>query len=112
VDTVSFTDLKKSAAAADSLQQAGFAIFGWDLEWHYDHKNFSLKSKSDELLQEIDSLFAWNKTKLPEHLVILAHDQVYDDPDDSTELHNLIKKLKLRDEYELVVASRYPGIIK
>jgi peptidoglycan/xylan/chitin deacetylase (PgdA/CDA1 family) len=109
VDTLSFTDLKRSAAAADSLQQAGFVIIGWDLEWHYDHKSFSLKNKSDELLAQIDSLFATNKTKIPEHLVILAHDQVYDDSNDSAELHQLIKKLKARDEYELLVTSKYPG---
>ncbi|WP_315819716.1 polysaccharide deacetylase family protein [Paraflavitalea speifideaquila] len=91
VDTLRYTDLRKSAAAADSLQQAGFTIIGWDLEWHYDHKSFSLKNKSDELLLQIDSLFAGNKTKIPEHLVLLAHDQVYDDPNDSSELHQLIK---------------------
>ena len=84
--------------------------FGWDLEWHYDHKSFTLKNTSDELLRQIDSLFAWNKTKTPEHLVLLAHDQVYDDASDSSELHQLIKKLKAREEYELVIASNYPGI--
>jgi peptidoglycan-N-acetylglucosamine deacetylase len=110
VDTLSYTDLKKSAAAADSLQQAGFTIIGWDLEWHYDHKTFTLRNRSEALMDEIDSLFAHNKTKIPEHLVVLAHDQVYDDADDSCELHELIKKLKRRDEYELVVASKYPGV--
>lgn len=110
VDTLSYTDLKKSAIAADSLQRAGFVIIGWDLEWHYDYKNFSLKNRSDEMMDQIDSLFAWNKTKTPEHLVLLAHDQVYDDADDSAELHQLIKKLKARDEYELLVASKYPGV--
>lgn len=110
VDTLTFTDLKKSAAAADSLQKAGFTIMGWDLEWHYDHKSFTLKNRSADLMQEIDSLFAHNKTKMPEHLVVLAHDQVYDDSDDSCELHELIKTLKKREEYELVVASKYPGV--
>jgi peptidoglycan/xylan/chitin deacetylase (PgdA/CDA1 family) len=110
VDTLTFTDLRKSAAAADSLQNAGFVIVGWDLEWHFDHKTFVLKNNSDEILAQIDSMFAWNKTKKQDHLVVLAHDQVYDKPDDSSELHNLIKKLKSRDEYELVVTSKYPGV--
>ena len=112
VDTLSYTDLKKSAIAADSLQQAGFIIVGWDLEWHYDHKSFTLKNTSDDLLRQIDSLFAWNKTRTPEHLVLLAHDQVYDDANDSSELHQLIKKLKGREEYELVLTSKYPGVKK
>ncbi len=110
IDTVSYTDLKKSAAAADSLQQAGFTIIGWDLEWHYDHKTFTLKNNSDELLQQIDSVFAYNKTRSPENLVLLAHDQVYKRADDSAELHRLIKMLKQREEYELMVASNYPGV--
>jgi peptidoglycan/xylan/chitin deacetylase (PgdA/CDA1 family) len=110
VDTLSFTDLHKSAAAADSLQQAGFAIIGWDLEWHYDHKTFTLLNKSDDLLQQIDSLFAHNKTRVPENLVLLAHDQVYYDENDSSELHQLIKKLKARADYELEIVSNYPGM--
>lgn len=110
VDTLHYTDLKKSAAAADSLQRAGFDIIGWDLEWHYDHKSFTLKSTSDEMMDQIDSLFTRNKTKIPEHLVLLAHDQVYDDSNDSSELHQFIRKLKKREEYELVIASHYPGI--
>lgn len=110
VDTLRYTDLTKSAAAADSLQQAGFIIIGWDLEWHYDHKSFTLKNRSDELLGQIDSLFAANKTRVPEHLVLLAHDQVYDDPNDSAELHQLIRKLKARGEYELLVTSKFPGV--
>ena len=44
--------------------------------------------------------------------MILAHDQVYADPDDSAELHNFIKKLKLREEYELELVRDYPGISK
>jgi peptidoglycan-N-acetylglucosamine deacetylase len=41
---------------------------------------------------------------------VLAHDQVYGKSDDSSELHMLIKKLKSREEYELVVTSKYPGV--
>lgn len=110
VDTLRYTDLRKSAIAADSLQQAGFTILGWDLEWHYDHKTFSLKNTADELIRQIDSLFASNKTRMPEHLVLLAHDQVYEDPDDSSELHLFIRKLKTKDDYELVLTSKYPGV--
>jgi peptidoglycan/xylan/chitin deacetylase (PgdA/CDA1 family) len=112
IDTLQCTDLKKSVTAIDSLQQAGFKVVGWDLEWHYNPKTLALESKDDELLQQIDSLFEKNKTKNSMHLVILAHDQVYADPDDSAELHNFIKKLKLREEYELELVRAYPGISK
>jgi peptidoglycan/xylan/chitin deacetylase (PgdA/CDA1 family) len=112
IDMVSYTDLKKTKAAIDSLQQAGFSIIGWDLEWHYDPKYLRLKNTADDLLKQIDSVFKNNKTKIPDELVLLAHDQVYKDAADSAELHSLIKKLKEKDEYELQMVSEYPGIRK
>jgi hypothetical protein len=41
--------------------------------------------------------------------VLLAHDQVYGKTKDSAELRQLIQKLKLKEEYELSIASNYPG---
>lgn len=109
IDSLQYTDLKKSKAAVDSLQKAGFIVMGWDLEWHYDHKELTVKNSADELLKQIDSVFNHKKTKSPEHLVLLAHDQVYGKTKDSAELRWLIQKLKLNDEYELSIASSYPG---
>jgi peptidoglycan/xylan/chitin deacetylase (PgdA/CDA1 family) len=110
IDTLQCTDLRKSISAIDSLQLSGFIVIGWDLEWHYNPKDLTLESNEDELLEQIDSLFSKGKTKSPAHLVILAHDQVYADPDDSAELHRLIKKLKMRQEYSLELVGHYPGV--
>lgn len=109
MDSIQYTDLKKSKAAVDSLQKAGFIVMGWDLEWHYDHKDLSLKNSADEVLKQIDSVFNNKKTKSADHLVLLAHDQVYQKSKDSIELRQLIQKLKLKDEYELSLATSYPG---
>jgi peptidoglycan-N-acetylglucosamine deacetylase len=110
IDTLHFTDLKKTREAADSLQHAGFAIMGWDLEWHYRPGDLALESTADDLLRQIDSVFEHHRTRSPEHLVLLAHDQVYADGNDSAELHNFIKKLKGREDYEIELVSKYPGI--
>ena len=112
IDSLHFTDIKKSKTAIDSLQKAGFVVFGWDLEWHYDHKTLALKNTADELLNQIDSLFNHDKTKTKDNMVILAHDQVYQKSSDSSQLREFIQKLKKKDEYELALASSYPGIIK
>ena len=109
IDSLQFTDLKKSKAAVDSLQKAGFIVMGWDLEWHYDHKELTVKNSADDLLKQIDSVINNKRTKSPEHLVLLAHDQVYGKTKDSAELRQLIQKLKLREEYELSIATSYPG---
>lgn len=109
IDSLQFTDLKKSKAAVDSLQKAGFIVMGWDLEWHYDHKELTVKNSADDLLKQIDSVFSHKRTRSPEHLVLLAHDQVYGKSKDSAELRQFIQKLKLKEEYELSIATNYPG---
>jgi peptidoglycan/xylan/chitin deacetylase (PgdA/CDA1 family) len=107
--TVTSTDINKSKAAADSLYNYGFTEVGWDLEWHYDD-TLKLKNTSEEMLQQVDSMFINNKTKTPGHLVLLAHDQVYEDACDSTELKQFIIKLKAKDEYNFETVSKYPGL--
>jgi len=112
IDSLHFTDIKKSKKAMDSLQKAGFVVFGWDLEWHYDPKTLALKNTADELICQIDSVFYFDKTKTKDNMVLLAHDQVYQKSADSLQLRELIQKLKMNDEYELELASSYPGIRK
>jgi len=112
IDSLHFTDIKKSKKAMDSLQKAGFVVFGWDLEWHYDPKTLALKNTADELLNQIDSVFNNDKTKTRDNMVLLAHDQVYQKSADSLQLREFIQKLKKKDEYELALASTYPGILK
>jgi peptidoglycan/xylan/chitin deacetylase (PgdA/CDA1 family) len=110
IDSLHYTDIKKSKAAIDSLQAAGFIVMGWDLEWHYNPKTLVLKTSADELLKQVDSLFAKKKTKVADNLVLLAHDQVYKSKVDSIQLRELVQKLKKSDEYELSVVSSYPAI--
>jgi peptidoglycan/xylan/chitin deacetylase (PgdA/CDA1 family) len=112
IDSLHFTDIKKSKRAIDSLQAAGFVVFGWDLEWHYDAKTLALKNTADELLNQIDSLFRVGKTRTKDNLVLLAHDQVYQKSADSAQLRELIQKMKKKDEYEIALVDSYPGIAR
>ncbi len=112
VDSLQFTDLKSSKIAADSLANAGFVLMGWDLEWHYNPVTMGVKQSADEMVQQIDSAFARRQMKREDHLVLLAHDQVYNKPDDSAQLRKFIKRLKDSGEYELALATSYPGALK
>lgn len=109
MQNVNSTDIKATVAAADSFYAKGFKEVGWDLEWQFD-SDLKLKQNGDYILKEIDSLFAKKKTKTPGHLVLLAHDQVYADAEDSTELHQFIRKLKAKNEYDFETVGNYPGI--
>jgi len=59
---------------------------------------------------QVDSMFVHAKTKTLDHLVLLAHDQVYADAGDSTELRQFIIKLKAKNEYNFETVSNYPGL--
>jgi peptidoglycan/xylan/chitin deacetylase (PgdA/CDA1 family) len=112
IDTLQFTDLKKTKAAADSLENAGFALMGWDLEWHFDHKTMSVTTTAEKMVQQIDSVFRKSKTKSPDNLVLLAHDQAYAKSNDSMELRLFLQLLKQRDDYEFLLVTDYPGADK
>ncbi len=106
---ISFTDIEASSATADSIYKDGFTEVGWDVEWHYD-ENLKLTRNSDQMLALVDTIFARGKTRTPDNLVLLAHDQVYEDAADSAELHQFIIKLKAKDEYNFETVSKYPGL--
>ncbi|NTS40111.1 polysaccharide deacetylase family protein [Flavisolibacter sp. BT320] len=112
IDTLRFTDLKKSSAAADSLQKAGFALMGWDLEWHFDHKTMSVSTPAEAMVAQIDSIFKHRRTKKEDHLVLLAHDQVYQKSEDSFQLRQFFQLLKKKDDYEFSLVTSYPDAVK
>ncbi len=109
IDTLQFTDLKRSKAAADSLQKAGFVLMGWDLEWHFNHKTMSVSTPAETMLNQIDSIFEHKQTKKEDHLVLLAHDQVYQKSEDSFQLRQFFQLLKKKEDYEFTLVNYYPG---
>lgn len=110
IDTLVHTDIAQTKPAADLLQKNGYVLMGWDLEWFFDHKTLRAKQTPDQLLSEIDHLFAQRKTRNRDNLVLLAHDQVYKNPLDSLQLRQFIKLVKSRSEYQLALVSEYPGV--
>jgi len=112
IDSMHFTDNKKSKASIDSLQKAGFIVVGWDLEWHFDPKKLIVKTSADQLLAQVDSIFTCGRTRTPDNLVLLAHDQAYRTKEDSLQLREFVQKLKEKNEYELSLVNTYPGIAK
>jgi len=102
-------DLKTATNATDSLYQHGYQVVGWDLEWHFTSDQ-RLVQTSDEMVNQVDSAFLHNRTKTPDHLVLLAHDQVFANATDSASLHQFIIKLKTKEEFEFEQVSKYPGL--
>jgi peptidoglycan-N-acetylglucosamine deacetylase len=110
IDTIDHTDIYESSAAIDSLHATGFNIMGWDIEWMFDHKTLAPDTAIALMLRRIENLLEAKKTKTPGHLVLLAHDQAFQTEEAVELLHLVLQTLKNNPEYELVLASKYPGM--
>lgn len=112
IDSIDHTDIKESKTSIDSVHHAGFDVMGWDVEWMFDHKTLSLTTDTDLLLRRIQNLLVSGKTRTPDHLVLLVHDQAFRSEVSVKKLHYLLRHLKDNPEYLLLLADRYPGIKK
>lgn len=84
-----------SASSAALLAENGYKIFGWDVEWTYDSKNYSPLQTIDELVDKIEGLCKRpSATFTPNHVVLLMHDQMFGKTNEANDLGQLIRKLK------------------
>lgn len=83
------------AEAAALLAEKGYKIFGWDVEWKYDSKNYIPQQTIDELIEEIENACNTSSgTFTANHVVLLMHDQMFAKKVDDNDLSRLIEKLK------------------
>ena len=95
--------------AAKLLAEKGYKIFGWDIEWKYDHKDNSPQQTIDELIEEINSLYNASGAFTQNHIVLLMHDQMFGKINEKNDLCKLIEKLKEHD-YTFEYLSNYPEL--
>lgn len=110
IDSINHTDIEASEKTIDAVHRAGFAIMGWDIEWTFDHKTFAPDADIELLLRQIQNKLEAAATRTPGHLVLLAHDQAFQKEGDLQKLKLFFQQLKSNPEYELVLASAYPGV--
>lgn len=110
IGDVIHTDVKESRVAIDSAAIAGFKVMGWDVEWGFDHQTFVPDADTALIFRRMENLLRDSATKTPGHLVLLAHDQAFRNEEDVLLLKAFLASLKKNPDYELVLASHYPGV--
>lgn len=110
IDSIRVTDIKESRAAIDSVYKAGYDVMGWDIEWSFDHKTMEPDTATSILLRRIRNMLDAGTTQTPGHLVLLTHDQAFQKEADIEKLHGFLRELKSNEDYEFVLASKYPGV--
>jgi hypothetical protein len=75
---------------------SGFWLYGWDHEWVHEDSGKPVQSV-DHLVSEIDHLFAYGHFARPNKLILLMHDEMFQDAfDGKAKLTALIAALRLR----------------
>ncbi len=98
---------QSGATSAQLLSDNGYKVFGWDVEWEYDHKDYTPKQTIDELVGEIDSLYRSSLTFTANHVVLLMHDQMFSKIGEGNDLGELVNKLRGRG-YTFEHLTSYP----
>lgn len=104
----SINDVSSGAASADLLFKKGFRVFGWDLEWQHDVKTGAPIQTVTDMFELIEKKFNENKTVTPGNLVLLAHDEMFRNGWEESELKQLIDTLESSGKYSFEHLSNYP----
>jgi peptidoglycan/xylan/chitin deacetylase (PgdA/CDA1 family) len=78
------------------VAEAGFYLYGWDFEWVHSDDGKPVQSV-DHLVNEIDHLFQYGRFTQRGKMILLMHDQMFQDQFNGRDnLQSLIRKLKER----------------
>lgn len=105
---IRINDVSSGAASADSLYKKGFKVFGWDIEWQHDSKTGVPIQTVTDMAELIETKLKEKKTVTPGHLVLLAHDEMFRNGWEESELKQLIDILKAKGNYRFEHLSKYP----
>ena len=100
-------NMKVSSAqkTAEALKAQGFKIIGWDIEWA--GKGSVPKETPQDMVAKIDNLFKQDMTFSRNHLVVLAHDPMFQKEEGQKQLLELVQLLKDK-KYVLENIRHYP----
>jgi len=80
----------------DQLAKEGFFIYGWDVEWRFDHRSGRPVSTAERLANRISSLYRHRRMARKNRVVLLAHDFMFRDRSSAEELRKFIHIMKRR----------------
>lgn len=95
------------ASTADSLVSRGYKVFGWDLEWEHHPDGKPIQSAS-QMLEEIHAICNNRNSFTPGNVVVLMHDEMFQQSWEKSELKQLIDLLKTNPAYRFEQLRFYP----
>jgi len=78
------------------LSKEGFYIYGWDVEWRFDHNSGRPVSGAKRLADRISSLYRHQRMAQRNKVVLLAHDFMFRDRASAEQLRQFIHIMRSR----------------
>ncbi len=93
------------------MDSMGYDVFGWDVEWHFNRKNEPIQS-AEAMAEEVITAVETNTSLVKNHVVLLAHDRMFKEPNNRDSLAKMISILQSKKGYIFETADQYPKIRK
>ncbi|MEO6582710.1 MAG: polysaccharide deacetylase family protein [Ferruginibacter sp.] len=104
---------KSTLNVCTRLDSLGYSVIGWDIEWRFMSKGGSIPVQSaDEIIKEVNKKFENYYSNIPDNIVILAHDRMFEKPQFADSLRKVISVLKQDPRNVFETVDHYPGIIR
>jgi peptidoglycan/xylan/chitin deacetylase (PgdA/CDA1 family) len=94
--SINVAEWQKEWLDYELVAEAGFYLYGWDFEWVHSNDGKPVQTV-DHLVNEIDHLFQYGKFVRPGKMIVLMHDEMFQDQFNGKEnLTAMIRALKQR----------------
>ena len=93
------------------LDSLGYKVIGWDLEWQFISKGGSQPVQSaDAMIKDVNRKLDDGNTNEENHIVILAHDRMFEKPQYADSLRKFISVLKQDPRNVFETIDHYPTV--
>ncbi|VTR50896.1 polysaccharide deacetylase family sporulation protein PdaB [Sphingobacterium thalpophilum] len=100
-------DLKNGASTADILHKNGYSIYGWDVEWRLNSVTGNPIQSQEVTVKEIRHFMNNKSSMVPNNVVFLMHDDMFQTKKGQQQLSSLIDILK-SEGYQFEFMQDYP----
>ncbi|MGM1429488.1 polysaccharide deacetylase family protein [Sphingobacterium lactis] len=107
-DDVRRIDLTSGQQTADMLGVNGYRIYGWDVEWKINGLSGKPVQSVDEMYRRIRNMLGNKSTLKPNNIVLLMHDDMFQNKKGQQLLSSLIDSLKQHKDYKFDFIADYP----
>jgi len=104
-----FRNPNLTSAFCKAADSAGYTAIGWDVVWNFKSGATPIQS-ADEMLLEVNNTFDHDGEFTKKHVVILAHDRMFEQQQYADSLSRIITLLKQDPRNVLETIDHYPGV--